>query len=151
MRNRRCRINSLLAGAAAAVGFGCNEPIVRACDFTFADALLHIVSATDATTGASLGDVAITDVRFGGVPMTDLKSLVDIAPLAKGVAVEGAQIRCTVSCAFALDEGRYEFVVSKPGYKDYPVAIDAHFSKVTGECEHVLSGGVEISVQLVPL
>ncbi|HTK54522.1 MAG TPA: hypothetical protein VL308_21670 [Gemmatimonadaceae bacterium] len=101
MRNRRRRINSLIAGAAAIAGLSCNEHIVRACDFTFADALLHIVSATDATTGMS--------------------------------------------------QGRYEFVVSKAGYRDYPVAIDAHFGKVTGDCERVLCGGVAISVQLVQL
>lgn len=133
------------------MGLGCNGNIVRACDFSYADALLHIASATDATTGATLGDVAIKDVRFGGVQVTDLRSLVDIAPLAKGVTIEGAQIRCVVSCAFAVDEGRYEFVVSEPGYKDYPVAIDAHFNKVSGDCERTLSRGVEISVQLAPL
>jgi hypothetical protein len=140
-----------MAGGAAILGLGCNGNIVRACDFSYADALLHITSATDVTTGATLGDVVIKDVRFGGVPVTDLRSLVDIAPLAKGVTIEGAQIRCVVSCGFAVDEGRYEFVVSKPGYKDYPVAIDAHFNKVSGDCERTLSRGVEISVQLAPL
>jgi hypothetical protein len=129
----------------------CNGNINRACDFTINDAVLHVVAATDARTGTALGDILIKDIRFGGVLVGDARRLIDIAPFAKGVTADGGQIRCTVSCAFAVDQGRYEFTVSKPGYQDLPVSIDARFKNVDGDCERTLSGGVEVSIQLVPL
>ena len=134
-----------------AVAWACHGNINRACDYTYADAVLHIRAVTDAQTGAKLRDVVIKNIRYRGVEVTDLRRLVDdIAPLAKGVVVDGQQLRCTVSCAFAVDEGEYEFVVARTGYQDFPVALDARYRNADGDCERTISGGADVSVQLVP-
>jgi hypothetical protein len=150
MANRTFRSFTQLS--LVAVACACNGNINRACDFTYADAVLHIQAVTDAQTGAKLGDVVIKNIRYRGVEVTDLRRLVDdIAPLAKGVAVDGQQLRCTVSCAFAADEGEYEFIIARTGYRDFPVALDARYRNVDGDCRRELSGGTEVSVQLVPM
>jgi len=141
-------IGRCLATIAAAVVVleACDS--VGACDHTYEDPVLTIVRV-EGSNAVSLTSVTISDVVVAFRPVGDLSSLT--APPAFGLSLVNGELRCDIPCGVGVVEGRYEFTVKAPGYRDQRVTAMASYPRFEGGCPSRNSGSTEISVLLEPV
>lgn len=85
-----------------------------------------MIQRVDGGEPGPLASVTLTNVVIAGQPVADLGDLV--APPAFGLSLVNGVLRCVVSCGFGIVEGRYEFRISAPGYREKTVATTASYS-----------------------
>lgn len=144
---------SLVPAFVVALGTSCGANQMGPCEVVYQDALLGIARVTDATIAATLPQVTIRDVQFRGTPVPDLRALTATGAPARGVTVTGGELRCDVACSFGSEEGVYTFTVSRAGYRDTTVTVDARYANregASGGCPLILSGGERLTLQLTP-
>lgn len=114
--------------------------------------ILHVRDATNASTGASIAQVTLSDIRIHGRLQSgdDMNFLVP--GNARNTTVEGNQLRCTLGCSFGVESGDYQFIVSAPGYVSKTVTLtDVRYTGSEGSgCNATPAGGPTISLSLDP-
>lgn len=114
--------------------------------------ILRLQAANSATTGASISQIILSDIRIDGRLQSggDLPFLVPRN--ARNVSVSGNQLRCTIACSFGVETGDYQFIVAATGYTDKTVIVaDVRYSGAERDgCKVTPTGGPSISVLLDP-
>ncbi len=138
-----------LAACIAAMLSACSggepeAPVFGTCDVYADEPVLNIVSVKDATTGAALDQVSLTDLRVGGVAA----ALESLTWLQSRVVVSGQTLACTLPCGFGDGPMHVTLTVSALGYEPAAITVDASYSVLRGNCPGVFSGGTTVSVTL---
>lgn len=130
---------------AVACLHGCNS--TGACQHVYEDPVL-VIARVDGSGSGPLAAVTISDVVIAGQAVGNLGSLT--AAPAFGLSLANGELRCAISCGFGVVEGRYEFLVKGPGYRDRQVTTTASYSTFEGGCPSRNSGTTRITVLLEP-
>ena len=126
--------------ACNSAGTVCAESIV------YDEPIMRIAAVTDATSGASLSPVTISQIRLGAVDYAP--AFFEPPPGLINAAVSDAQVLCNVVCAFGRTGGTYTFVVQANGYAAKETTINAKYARVSKGCEQHASGSTEVRVTL---
>ena len=140
-----------LAAAALLFPLGaCATNQLGPCEVVFEEPLLTVSRVSAAGSGAMLSPVLIRSISFNGAPIASLDAVLVGGP-SPNITPVGSDLRCTVSCGFATREGRYQFTVTYPGYRDTTLTVPARYSRKTGGsngCPTRIAGGVAITLIL---
>jgi hypothetical protein len=131
-------------------GLACAGNEMGVCSVEYEDSLLNFDRVTDARTNAVLPDVTLRDFRYHDRAVSPATVLG--GPL-RGISAEGEAIRCTAPCGFGSQEGPYSFTVSRSGYRDTTLVVDAKYARRdggSGGCPLRLSRGVRFTLRLTP-
>jgi hypothetical protein len=136
---------ALLGAALGACGGSTSGP----CEVRFDGGVVRVVAASDALTGASLGQLSLSGFAIQGVAVSDLGELVEPIP-SLGATISGDGLLCTVACEFGTTEGTYRFTAAAAGYQPKEVTVDARYASHRGNCPARLGDGTTVSIALAP-
>lgn len=116
------------------------------------DPILTIREARNASTGAPIPDVVLTNIHIQGQLQrgNDLEFV--LGADSRNAILGGDQLHCTLECAFGADDdnGEWRFTVSAPGYTTKTLTIpDVRYDFERDGCTHTARGTV-ISLTLDP-
>lgn len=116
------------------------------------DPLITIQSAVSATDGSAIGQVTISEIYYEGVRQNEADIRFLLNSNARNMTDEGDRMTCTVACGFAGEEGRWEFMLSAPGFADKRIGLDAFYagSERIDECSLKPTDGPILDVSLEP-
>lgn len=114
--------------------------------------ILHVREAKNASTGAPIAQVTLSDIRIHGQLQSGADMNFLVPGSARNTTVEGNQLRCTLGCSFGVESGDYQFIVSAPGYVSKTVTLtDVQYTGSEGSgCNARPTGGPTISLSLDP-
>ena len=111
------------------------------------DPILTIATAVDATSGAAITQLTLTDIKVNGTPVL-LEFMQHLSSTAK---VVGAHVECGIPCGFGESEGTYTATVTADGYNPLSLSVAARYSSSVGGCPNIVSGSTLTSVVLQSL
>jgi hypothetical protein len=139
-----------LAGCGGGGGSsGQKEQIACAAVMVYAEPILTIRSAVDATTQQPIPVVTVTDLKRNGVSVNLQIELLGSNPV--NVAVSGSTATCTVACAFMNEPGTLTFTAQAPGYQAKAVTVDASYASKAASCPTTYGGGTRLDLSLTPV
>lgn len=123
---------------------GCNAH-EGPCEFVEVGHVMELRTASNATTGAAIPSVFLSDIRYHDEPVR-----LQFVPVGPGASLESDGIRCSPACSFEKMTGPFSFDVSANGYSTKRVAVDAQWANVELGCPGRASGSTVFNVTLQP-
>ena len=128
---------------------GCGGNYGCGAGYSIQNPALELTGVTDSHTGAAISRVVLSNIRFGGSAVTDLRSLVPPA-LAHGVTIAGDTLVCDVPCGFGLSSGAYQFTATAAGYQAATKEFTGGQTFDSGDCPTSTTGSTRIRFTLDP-
>ena len=114
--------------------------------------ILTIQEATDASTGARIPQLVLSDISIQGQLQRGASMELLVSSDSRNATVDGDQLRCAIACAFSHGNGDYTFTVSAPGYVSKTINVPGvrYTAFQRNGCTNTATRGTSLTVVLDP-
>ena len=121
----------------------CDRSVVEPCSGTSTKPIVQIAEARNASTGALLPKILITNPMLDGAPLDPALTFVS------NIERAGSGFFCTIPCLFGSKPGTYTFTASAQSFYQAPIQVVASYTNIPAGCPATHGSPARVSLALL--